>query len=401
MAKVCHLIMVDDKGNHNKTYDMKQINDNQFEASWGRYGARKQTRIYSMSVWDSLYQQKLDKGYTDITDLKSVTVSTSNNQYDEIEDKAVRELVDALLRYANECVKRNYQVSTKEVTRIMIRKAQDSIDRLSELADRKTDCYYFNKELKRLFVIIPRQMKNVSDYLSNSEDDYLEVIDREQKLLDVMASLVDAEPDGTGECSSKKGKTILDAFGLKIRPCNAEEEANVRRKLTSESEHKFKMAFRIEQKDLEERYKKYVKEHHLSRKSEHFFWHGTRNQNVWSIMKNGMLLNPKAPITGKMFGYGLYFAPRAKKSIKYTSINGVLYTHGTSDEGFLFVMKVAYKNPLDVYSWDAKYQSYRGQNVRATGNDAIFAHKGSMLVNDEVIVYDEAQVCPRYLVVLK
>ena len=69
-----------------------------------------------------------------------------------------------------------------------------------------------------------------------------------------------------------------------------------------------------------------------------------------SVLKKGMLLNPNAIITAKMFGYGLYFATRAKKSIKYTSLDGY-YTGETADEGFLFVMKVAYKNPKVVYSW--------------------------------------------------
>lgn len=133
----------------------------------------------------------------------------------------------------------------------------------------------------------------------------------------------------------------------------------------------------------------------------HFFWHGTRNANVWGVLKKGMLLNPNAIITAKMFGYGLYFATRAKKSIKYTSLDGY-YTGETADEGFLFVMKVAYKNPKVVYSWESWMSNLKGDDIRKAGNDAVFASKErGMLINDEIIVYDEAQVCPRYLVVLK
>ena len=44
----------------------------------------------------------------------------------------------------------------------------------------------------------------------------------------------------------------------------------------------------------------------------------------------------------------------------------------------------------------------KGDDIRKAVNDAVFASKErGMLINDEIIVYDEAQVCPRYLVVLK
>jgi len=37
------------------------------------------------------------------------------------------------------------------------------------------------------------------------------------------------------------------------------------------------------------------------------FWHGSRNENWWSIINTGLVLRPtNAVITGKMFGYGIY-----------------------------------------------------------------------------------------------
>ena len=48
-------------------------------------------------------------------------------------------------------------------------------------------------------------------------------------------------------------------------------------------------------------------------------WHGSRNENWLSIIKNGLQINPNAKITGKMFGKGIYFAPNPKKSYGYTS----------------------------------------------------------------------------------
>jgi len=39
------------------------------------------------------------------------------------------------------------------------------------------------------------------------------------------------------------------------------------------------------------------------------FFHGSRNENWWNIIKNGLQLNPNAKITGKMLGHGIYLAP--------------------------------------------------------------------------------------------
>ena len=114
-----------------------------------------------------------------------------------------------------------------------------------------------------------------------------------------------------------------------------------------------------------------------------------------------MLLNPNAVVTSRMFGYGLYFATRAKKSIGYSSLDGY-WSKETADEGFLFVMKVAYKCPKVFYIHENWMNKITGNDIWKQGYDAVFASKDrGMLVNDEIIVYDEAQVCPRYLVVLK
>jgi poly [ADP-ribose] polymerase len=71
------------------------------------------------------------------------------------------------------------------------------------------------------------------------------------------------------------------------------------------------------------------------------FFHGSRNENFWNILKNGLKLNPKAKITGKMLGSGLYFANKAAKSINYTSLRGSYWSGGTSDIGYMAVFAVA------------------------------------------------------------
>jgi poly [ADP-ribose] polymerase len=71
------------------------------------------------------------------------------------------------------------------------------------------------------------------------------------------------------------------------------------------------------------------------------FFHGSRNENFWNILKNGLILNPKAVVTGKMLGRGIYFANKAAKSINYTSLRGSYWSHGTSNVGYMAVFAVA------------------------------------------------------------
>lgn len=100
-----------------------------------------------------------------------------------------------------------------------------------------------------------------------------------------------------------------------------------------------------------------------------------------------------------MFGHGLYFATRAKKSIGYSSLKGRYWSGGTSLTGFLAVYKVAYKNPFNVYRHTPEYKLFTKENVHRLGADAIFASKDQgMLVNDEVVVYDDKQATIRYLI---
>jgi poly [ADP-ribose] polymerase len=125
------------------------------------------------------------------------------------------------------------------------------------------------------------------------------------------------------------------------------------------------------------------------------FFHGSRNENFWNIIKNGLQLNPKAKITGKMLGAGLYFANKAAKSINYTSLRGSYWSGGTSNIGYMAVFAVAI-DPNTAYkvkssseistcygmTWD-KLQKIK------PGATHVFAEKGGRLLEDEYCIYRE------------
>lgn len=114
-----YLLMVTPEGNHNKFYRMLPNfpNDSHFTVEWGRVGATAIKKIYSMAAWDKIYKDKITKGYVDQSDLHDCVVTVlSESNYAPIADQLVAELVDALLAYSDNAIKKNYIVSSKDLT---------------------------------------------------------------------------------------------------------------------------------------------------------------------------------------------------------------------------------------------------------------------------------------------
>ena len=65
--------------------------------------------------------------------------------------------------------------------------------------------------------------------------------------------------------------------------------------------------------------------------------------------------------------------------------------------------EVAYGNPYDVYSFEQRFQRFDYESLQRAcpGANCLHAHEGSMLRNDEIIVYKECQTTIKYLVELR
>lgn len=87
----------------------------------------------------------------------------------------------------------------------------------------------------------------------------------------------------------------------------------------------------------------------------------------------------------------------------YTSLSGSYWARGNSNSAFMALMDVAYGKPYDVHSFDSKYYDFNYERLQKTcpGANCLHAHAGSMLRNDEIIVYKEDQCTIKYLVELR
>uniref|UniRef100_A0A915LW22 Poly [ADP-ribose] polymerase n=1 Tax=Meloidogyne javanica TaxID=6303 RepID=A0A915LW22_MELJA len=160
----------------------------------------------------------------------------------------------------------------------------------------------------------------------------------------------------------------------------------------------------------------------LDKKSEEFemgnrylLWHGSRLTNYAGILSQGLrIAPPEAPVTGYMFGKGIYFADMVTKSANYC--------YAMSGEGLLLLCDVALGEIQEEVDAKDLKKPKRGKNsVKGIGGTfpnpkenvqfdemtipcgkPINSEKKKLsLLYNEYIVYDESQVQLRYIVRVK
>jgi len=391
-----YLVMVTEN-NNNKFYRMIPEGDT-FRVEYGRIGNDYfATDSYHISEWDKKLREKLRKGYVDQTRLVAVPTEPKNTdrKYSNISIKEIAIIVEKLQRMANQAIRNNYTISSTGVTQLMIDEAQDLLNKLNFI---NGDLKEFNSILMDLFHTIPRRMDNVTNYLAYRNVDFVRIVHREQDLLDVMRGQVVQQDMGIDNEDSAKeaGQTVLETLGLQFIPVSEQDNRIIKNNL-GELRDKFRNAWCVINNKTQARFDHFVAQNNIDNKK--LLWHGSRNENWWSIIGTGLVLRPNAVITGKMFGDGIYFAPSAKKSFGYTSFSGSYWARGNSPFGYMSLFDVAYGIPYDVY--DRGYFSdmnYEKLQQKKKGAHSLHAHAGAGLYNDEIIVYKENQITIKYLV---
>lgn len=403
--KVMYLMMVTADANNNKYYKMIPKGDT-FIVEYGRVGSKPQVRSYPIKDWNKKLREKLSKGYTDKSELMEDLIQEEKPKekklYLDIPNKDIQNIVDRLQKMAKQTISANYNITSDKVTQAMVDKAQDILTNL--IAIKNVDD--FNKLLLELFEVIPRKMHKVSEYLAQTKDDFSKIIQKEQDLLDIMKgqvyqhSVTQSTENEQVEDDSPT-MNILEAMGLEFQPVDDLDIVKIKYHL-GQDENKFYRAWKVTNKATQQSFDTYIKDN--NNPTTKLLWHGSRNENWWSIINSGLVLRPtNAVITGKMFGYGIYFATKARKSIGYTSLSGSYWARGSSTSAFMGLYEVAYGKPFDVYSFDSKYYSLNYENLQkmCQGANCLHAHAGKMLANDEIIVYQQPQTTIKYLVEIR
>ena len=305
---------------------------------------------------------------------------------------------------ARQVIDSNYNIKVTNVTEAMIKNAENKIKELIDIVDAKYSSFSltkFNNVLVELFQILPRKMKNVKDYLATCQNDMPTIVQKEDALLSTMKGqyqIQEQKRKQQKETTKAKNEnlTILEAMGIEICNCTAKDIEKIKKEM-GEDAKLFVKGWIVKNKRTTQNYKKFVKDFGIEPRGIKLYWHGSKTENWWSIVNNGLSLKPNAVITGKMFGNGIYFAPKAAKSINYTSLRGSYWASGTSDVGYMALYNVACGKPYETDHTSSKFRNF-GFNDLKYGCTCVYAHAGNHLKNDEVIVYREDQVDIKYIV---
>ncbi|MCU0446143.1 MAG: WGR domain-containing protein [Microscillaceae bacterium] len=397
------LIMVTEN-NNNKYYEMKESADGQtFTVTYGRVGATATTQTYPIREWDKKYREKVNKGYTDQTHL--FAESKDEIKLADINDKEVERLMNDLIRFANKSISNNYNVTADQVTRKQVEEAQRILDDLVTRVQMNMDIHSFNKRLLELYQVIPRRMSHVNDHLAKNSasqqaiDEVEKKLSEEQATLDVMRGQVEVN-EKKKEAFEEKTEQInlLEAMGLQMETVEDATTIAMIKKLMQDEASKFRKAYKVINLKSQRAFDQFIAQKE-SKKIE-LFWHGSRNENWVSILETSLVLRPaNAVITGKMFGYGLYFADKFRKSLNYSSLQGSYWTSGNAQVGYLALFDVHVGRQFHIKHHQSWCYELTEENLKKKGNyDSLYAEGGADLKNNEYIVYNQAQCTIRYLV---
>ena len=350
------------------------------------------------------YYEKLSKGYKDRSAIlldttpvrksskKAVAVNSTNDKVSATEEvSAVNKADNAMLyklltgyakKVVNEVLATPQNVTERQVA--VCRKLWNKLGTYKTVSA-------FNKCLAELISLSPRKRNplqdDVKDFFAYSERDFADIINFEENLILAMEGSIGKANVDYNEKNLFRNTEIFLA--------NEKQKDEVMKILgTSDLKNKVKRIWRVKPLEQEKKFAKYCKENGI--KTIKKFWHGSRNENWASIVQNGLLLNPNAVITGKMFGQGIYFAPSPAKSFGYTSYNGSYWANGKANCGFMGIYATAYGTPYMTHS----YGDHNGPaTTKANKCNCLHATPANTgLRNDEVVFYNESAVVMNYLV---
>lgn len=377
MKSPIELVLVSEN-NNNKWYRMTDTDDGYFKVEYGRVGGSTATEVYPIHKWNSKYKEKLKKGYKDISALK---IESKSGEY-TFKGKGVEHFFNTFSKYTRDNVGKNYTIAVGSVTKAMLDEAQGILNHLIGL----TDVEKFNKYLLELYTVLPRRMRNVKDYLVVNDKDLDRLIAKEQDILDSLSSSVVTNV-------VESGQVFEDSFGIEMGEIDCPQViTDLVNKTKSYGANIYK-CYKVEHKTGQQQFNDWLNVQ--DNKNVELLFHGTRNSNVFSILKSGLLVRPTNAVSfsGSAFGDGVYHSAHFQKSLGYT---------GYDIDKIFFMQSVHMGNPYTYNGWyrDGKDISRNEMNypsLKKKGYDSLFVRAGDGLQNSEYIVYNSQQTITSYI----
>ena len=388
--RFCRLVMTTED-NHNKYYEMQETEDN-IQVKYGRVDSSCITITKPISKWSSLIKSKVNKGYIDVTEF----VSTVKDKEEVISNIVyTQELYDVFLKkmmdYRDGLVSSTYTVKATQVTRRQLEQAQVHINDLAQVGE-DYDIQHVNDLLLKLYIVIPRYMRKVQDYLLPNIS-LNKLVEQEQDKLDALSSQVIEDINNDVEACSEQPiiNTIASTLNITIKV--VKDYPDEITYITKQLGNKVKGLFKVDISKHKDKFNEYSKAYVLRQVGCHrHLIHGTRCSSVIPIIEQGLKIRPTGNFnfSGKVYGDGIYFSEVTSKSLGYT---------GYDNDKVLLIYKVFIGNPFVYKGW------YRGNDfdlnyneLKQRGYNSTFVEAGNGLLNSEIIVYKEEQCYLEYII---
>lgn len=390
MQREVMLNFADIKNNNNKFYSIKLHDDNRIEIEYGRVGGISTTlfKTGGEKVFEKQMKAKIKKGYVPVDIAKVEEIEDQEDTTDYSKD-TIMLMLKYLLSLSKNYVKHNVNIPLGSLTESQIKKGKESLNKIrAALNSGKKDFDYVG-ESNEFYRSIPFPFNSASG--RNNRDvliiDTMDKVTDKDDLLDVIASILpekNARP--TDEIYNVRQGLHNDMEVL----CNSSSEYSdiidgIVNSLGHNHSHNFHINEIIKINDGVD-HKPFNKKNIKTK----MLYHGTRSENVLSILKSGLKTSPPSNvhITGKMFGNGIYLADSSTKSMNYCSGFGSTRT----SKYYLLICEAATGKEMKTQN------AQPGLTAAPKGYDSVKGEKGSRLIHNEYIVYDNSQVRIKYIV---
>jgi len=356
-----------------------------------------QSRYEAENAYRDLKSEKTRKGYREIEvdngfsfgSATTVTVKQKTKKQDlsAINDKVLR-LIGKLYQDATSYLVKAIDTPLGKLSSTQVAKGLEILAKIEDILDNGNGGYSLDRLSNEFYSVIPVTFGTKVDYQKFLISDYNK-LNEKKDLLGVMSSVVQVQ--------DSLEKTLEEKYkALKIKLKSLSERTNEYKEIKkmvegTHSRHhhfgvKIEEIFKIEDMVGHDQFNP------LKVETMNLF-HGSRNENILSIMQNGLKIKPKSAVhTGSMFGSGIYFASDVTKSANYCwGFNG----GSRSDSYYMFVCEVATGKIKD-------YTHAQPQLSSAPwGFNSVRGIKGPSLLHDEYIVFKESQVKVKYIIEFK
>lgn len=389
-SKYCKLIMVT-SANNNKYYTMTEKNG-LIHIEFGRVDLTKSTLTKPLKEWDSIYKEKVKKGYKDVTYLlQEVKVDSKDSVIKSVSSTTVQQFLNLMETYTSNLVKNTYSVTYRNVTDQQVKKAQAILDSFDKID--KKDVDKVNEKLLELYTIIPRYMAKVQFKLLPAVD-LNKKLEEEQSNIDAISAQVSMYNQDTATIQDNS-QTLFDILGLTLTEVSEKDIPDVKYIVDQLKSNKrfIEKIFKVEKPEETNIFETWLKSQ--TNKSTRTLIHGTRCSSVLAILKQGLKIRPSGnfQFSGKSYGDGNYFSEVVNKSLNYT---------GFTPDKILLVYEVHTGNPYTYHGWyNGNSFTLDYKNLKQRGFDSTYVKAGNGLVNSEIISYREEQCKIKAIIWLK